>query len=111
MEPAVIAEAAVAPTNGATMAAFLAAGIGSSAMGVLVVLNEAGLFAAPSLYAPAGGLSGRSTFAVGIWLIAWAALHGMWKGRHIEARRVAAATITLVALAVIATFPPLWAVF
>ena len=56
--------------NGAAVAAFLAAGIGAFAMGLVVILNEAGLFAAPSLYPPAGGVSGRTTIAVAIWLIA-----------------------------------------
>jgi hypothetical protein len=46
--------------NGATLAAVLAAGIGAFAMGVFVIANEAGIYAAPSLYGPAGGLSGRS---------------------------------------------------
>ena len=46
-----------AGTNGAAMAAALGAGIGASAMGIFVLLNEAGLFAAPALYGPAGGVS------------------------------------------------------
>ena len=95
-------------TNGAAMAAFLSAGIGSFAMGLLVVLNEAGLFAAPALYAPAGGLSGRSTFAVVIWVAAWAVLHARWKDRTVEARRVNGIALTLIALGALAMFPPLW---
>ena len=64
--------------NGAALAAFVGAGIGAFAMGVLVILNEAGVFTAPTLYAPAGGVSGRTTFTVVIWLIGWAALHRRW---------------------------------
>ena len=43
---------ALATTNGAAMAAVLGAGIGSFAVGVFVLLNEAGLFAAPTSTAP-----------------------------------------------------------
>lgn len=94
--------------NGAALASFLGAGIGAFAMGVIVILNEAGLFVAPALYAPAGGVSGRTTFAVVIWLIGWAVLHSRWKGRQIESRRVHAVTMLLIGLGVFLTFPPVW---
>jgi hypothetical protein len=95
--------------NGAAMAALLAAGIGAFAMGLLVLLNESGLFAAPALYAPAGGVSGRTTFATAIWLIVWPLLHHRWKAREIAPRRIYAATLALVAFGVLGTFPPVWA--
>jgi hypothetical protein len=41
--------------NGAAMAAILSSGIGAFAMAFFVILNEAGLFTAPTLYGPAGG--------------------------------------------------------
>ncbi len=94
--------------NGAAMAAFLAAAIGAFAMGVLVLLHAVGLFSAPTLYDPAGGLSGRSTFAVFIWLLAWALLHRRWNGREIEWRPVFGLTLVLTGLGLLATFPPLW---
>lgn len=94
--------------NGAALAAFLAAGVGALAMGVIVILNEAGLFAAPALYGPAGGVSGRTTFAVVIWLIAWVVLHTRWRGRHVEAGRVHTATLIMIGLGVLLTFPPVW---
>jgi len=95
-------------TNGAALAAFVAAGIGAFAMGLFVILNEAGLFAAPALYGPAGGVSGRTTFAVAVWLISWAALHSRWKWRQIESRRVQAVTLLLIGLGLLLTFPPVW---
>lgn len=94
--------------NGAALAAFVAAGIGAFAMGFFVILNEAGLFTAPALYGPAGGVSGRTTFAVAVWLIAWAVLHRRWKWRHIESRRLQAVTLLLIALGLLLTFPPVW---
>jgi hypothetical protein len=97
--------------NGAALAAFLAAGIGAFAMGLFVILSEAGIFAAPTLYGPAGGVSGRTTFAVVTWLIAWALVHRRWKDRHMEPAGVWAATLALFALGLLATFPPVWAIF
>jgi len=97
--------------NGAALAAVLAAGVGSFAMGLFVVLNEAGLFAAPALYAPAGGLSGRAILACVTWLIAWAILHARWKSRQVESRAVLLATLVLTGLGLLGTFPPLWELF
>lgn len=97
-------------TNGRALAAFLAAGVGAFAMGLVVVLNEMGLFVAPTLYGPAGGVSGRTTLAVVLWLIAWAVLHRAWRDRDVDSGRVALATFVLVALGVLGTFPPFWAV-
>lgn len=97
--------------NGSAMAAFLGAGIGALAIGVFVILNEAGLFTAPSLYAPAGGVSGRTTFAALVWLIAWAVLHSRWKGQQMESGRVYTITLVLIGLGALLTFPPVWGLF
>ena len=94
--------------NGSAMAAFLGGGIGAFAMGAVVLLNEAGLLVAPTLYAPAGGVSGRTTLATILWLIAWAVLHNRWQEREIAPGRIGAVTLILTALGVLGTFPPLW---
>lgn len=95
-------------TNGTALAAFLGAGAGAFAMGLFTVANEAGWFVAPTLYGPAGGVSGRTTFATVCWLVAWGLLHSRWKGRQIEPRSVYVATLVLTALGIVATFPPVW---
>jgi hypothetical protein len=94
--------------NGAALAAFLAAGIGAFAMGLVVILNEAGVFAAPAIYGPAGGVSGRTTMAVAIWLIAWLILHRRW--RYTDKATIPHVTLTLVliALGILLCFPPVW---
>lgn len=97
--------------NGAAMAAVVASGVGAFALGLFVILHETGLFVSPSLYAPAGGLSGRTTFATIVWLIAWATLHARWTRRTVSARPVLASTLALIALGVLGTFPPLWSLF
>lgn len=95
-------------TNGSAMAAFMGAGIGAFAMGAFVLLNETGIFTAPTLYGPAGGVSGRTTLATIAWLIAWGVLHSRWKTRQVAPSRIALLTLALVALGTLATFPPLW---
>lgn len=97
--------------NGQALAAALAAGIGAFALGLLVIANEAGIFTAPSLYPPSGGLSGRSTFAVVAWLIAWGVLHARWRDREVAASRVLGWTLLLVGLGVVLNFPPVWGLF
>ena len=97
-----------ADANGAAVASILAAGLGAFAVGFFVVLNEAGVFAAPTLYGPAGGVSGRTTFAVLAWLAAWAVLHARWKGREISPGRVFRLALVLIGAGMLGTFPPLW---
>jgi hypothetical protein len=104
----VVATGKPAIVNGSAMAAFLGAGIGSFAMGLIVLLNEAGVFAAPAVYAPAGGVSGRTTLATVAWVVAWGLLHYRWKDREIATRRVSALAVALLALGILATFPPVW---
>lgn len=97
--------------NGADMAAILAAGIGAFAVGFVVILNEAALFTAPALYGPAGGVSGRTTIAAAIWLVAWLILHTRWKSRHVEPRPVNLTTVVLIIGGIILSFPPVWGLF
>lgn len=97
--------------NGAVWAALLAASIGGFAMGFVVLLNEAGIFAAPSLYGPSGGVSGRTTIAVVVWLVSWVVLHTRWKARHVEPGRIRTAMLVLLALGLVGTFPPVWSLF
>ncbi len=97
------------PPNGAALAAFLGAGIGSFAMGFVIILNELGIFTPPTLYAPSGGVSGRTTLAAVLWLIAWAVLHHRWKGRHVAPGRVILWMLILIAMGLVLSFPPVWA--
>lgn len=97
-------------TNGASLAAFVAAGIGAFAMGLIVLLNEAGVLVAPTVYAPAGGVSGRTSIAVVVWLMSWVVLHIRWNGRQVESGAVHAVTLVLIGLGILGTFPPLWAI-
>jgi hypothetical protein len=111
-EPQATVEARAGGTpNGAAAAAFLAAGIGSLAVGLFVLLSESDLFVAPALYAPSGGVSGRTAFAALTWLISWGVLHRRWRDRDVDARLTFLLALGIVALGLVATFPPLWGIF
>lgn len=94
--------------RGASLAAVMAAGIGALAMGLFVIANEAGVYSAPSIYGPAGGLSGRSTFAVITWLMAWLILHRRWKSSSPDSGTVLRWTLILTLIGVVLCFPPVW---
>ena len=96
--------------NGAALASFVAAGIGAFSWGVVVFLNEIGVFAAPALYAPAGGVTGRTTLGAATWLIAWAILHRRWRARTMDPGGVFVWAAILVALGLLLTFPPVWGI-
>ena len=97
--------------NGAALAAFLAAGIGAFAMGLIALLDAAGILTVPALYAPAGGVTGRTTLAVLIWAIAWTILHIRWKDRDMETGRAHVVTVVLTLLGILFAFPGLWTLF
>lgn len=97
--------------NGAALAAFLAAGIGALGLGLVVFLNELGVFEVPALYGPAGGVSGRTTAGLVIWLVAWAVLHGRWKDRRMEPSGLFGMSLILIAVGLVLCFPPVWHLF
>ena len=103
--------AAAAMPNGAAMAAFLAAAIGSFAMGLIMILSETGLLSVPTLYEPAGGVSGRTTLAVVVWLAVWGVLHFRWRNRSVDGGRMSIVIALLIGLGILGTFPPVWGVF
>lgn len=102
-----------APPNGAAAAAILAAGIGCFVLGLLTTLAAAStaLNRALAFYGPAGPLSGKTTVAVLLWLIAWAVLHRWWRARQVNFARLFMATLILIALALLGTFPPFYEAF
>lgn len=94
-------------TNGPTAAAIMASGIGSLSLGVFTTLAEMSKVVgnALNLYAPSGPLSGKTAGAVVVWLVAWAVLNGLWKGKEVNFARVFTATLVLIALGLLGTFP------
>jgi uncharacterized membrane protein YfcA len=100
-------------TNGPAAAAILASAIGSAALGLITILAVvSGELKEPlTFYAPVGPLSGKTTVAVIVWLVAWGALHGCWRKKEVDFPSVFAVTLVLVAVAVLGSFPPFFNLF
>lgn len=94
-------------TNGPAAAAILASGIGSLGLGLLTTLVQVivPLKDALNLYNPAGPLSGKTTVAVVVWLLAWAVFHNRWKNKQVNFATAFMATLLLIALGLLGTFP------
>jgi len=99
--------------SGPAAAAILAAGIGTLALGVLTILSDKSLASKNLLafYKPTGSLSGVTTVAVVVWLAAWVLLDRLWKHRDVSLKKVNAVSIVLLAMGVLATFPPITELF
>jgi len=98
--------------NGKAAAALLAGGIGSFVMGLVTTLSEASSFgSALSWYKPAGPLSGKTTVAVIVWLIAWAVLGNQWKDKDVDFDKISMIALVLLLLGILGTFPPFFELF
>ena len=101
------------PTNGPAAAALLAAGIGSLALGLFVILAEASnsVKNALNFYNPVGPLSGKTTVAIVIWILSWMILHSSWKNKQVSFAGVFTASLILIILGLLGTFPPFFDLF
>ena len=99
--------------EGPVAAAILAAGIGAFALGLLTTLAEAseGIKDFLTLYDPVGPLSGKTVGAVIVWLVAWGVLHMVYRDKAIESRKVLTASLVLIGLGVLGTFPIFFQLF
>ena len=95
-------------TNGPGAAAVLAAGIGATSLGVFAVLGDMWpAFKQLMIFSkPTGPLSGVTTSAVIVWLLAWAVLEWRWKQKTVRMGSVAIVAFVLLAVGLLLTFPP-----
>lgn len=93
--------------EGPIAAAILAAGVGSLGLGILTTLAEASTTVKDllNLYDPVGPLAGKTIGAVVIWLIAWGVLHARYRHKTFESRKALTASLILVGLGMLGTFP------
>lgn len=96
--------------NGPVAAALLAGGIGSAVFGLIVLFAAISESFATALnwYNPVGPLSGKSILGVGIFFIAWLVLHSMWKDKEVNFDGISTASLVLLAVGLLGTFPPVW---
>jgi hypothetical protein len=94
--------------NGPGGAAILAAGIGCAAMGILAFAGDASdaIGMALNFYNPTGTLSGVTTLAIVVWLIAWFLLDRAWQARTVAMAKVNVVAFVLLAVGFLLTFPP-----
>jgi hypothetical protein len=99
--------------EGPIAAAIIAGGVGALALGTLTTLAEASARVKDFLdfYAPVGPLSGKTTYAVVIWLLAWGILHAVFRRSRYESRRALAIALVLVGLGALGTFPVFFQLF
>ena len=99
--------------NGLAAAALLAGGIGAFAVGVMTILAEvsAAIKTAITFVKPVGALSGKTTIAVIIWLVAWVVLGSMWKDKDVAFGKIAVTAFVFLALGLLFTFPPFFLLF
>jgi hypothetical protein len=106
------AEETVSAVDAAVGSAFIASGIGSTVLGLMVVLAEASADFANSLkfVAPVGPLSGKTTIAVIAYLVSWVLLH-FTIGKNIKLNTAFTITLVLIGLGFLMTFPPFFELF
>ena len=94
--------------SGPGAAAVLAAGIGSLALGVFAFAGDASppIRSAFNIWNPSGPLSGVTSAAVLVWLIAWYLLARRWSTRNVGLGWVNIAAFTMLAGGLLLTFPP-----
>lgn len=99
--------------DGPAAAALVGAGIGCLAMGVLTTLDEANksFDKAINLNSSVGPLSGKTTFTVLIWLVAWVILHFVLRGKAFAIPRALTICLVLTGLGFLLTFPTFFQLF
>lgn len=104
---------AVSETDVAIGASFIAAGIGSTTLGLMVVGAEAseGFKTFLTFHAGAGPLSGKTTIAVIAFFLSWGILHYVLKGKQIPLVTSFWIGIALTAVGLILTYPPVFLSF
>ncbi len=94
--------------NGSGAAAILAAGIGSLTLGALSFAGDVWSTATKAfiIWGPSGPLSGESTGAVIVWLVAWLVLSMLWSKRNVNLARVNSISFIMLGAGLLLTFPP-----
>ncbi|HEX9437969.1 MAG TPA: hypothetical protein VGA16_12540 [Candidatus Limnocylindria bacterium] len=99
--------------NGPPLAALLAAGIGAAALGLFTTLAQAhsGFKALMDLdknfglNKGVGPLSGKTIYAVAIWIVVWAIAAYVMRGKNYRVQPFLVATFVLIGIGLVGTFP------
>jgi hypothetical protein len=98
---------------GPAAAVIVAVGLGALTLGILTTLVEASTWFADKLQWSdrVGPLSGKSILAVLVFFASWAGLTALWRDRSPAVRTVVIATVVLLALGLLGTFPTFFQAF
>ena len=99
--------------NGPVAAVMLATGIGTVVLGLMTLLSEAseGIHEFLEWSERVGPLSGKTILGAGAFLVSWGGLHLALRGKEVAWRPVITATIVMIAIALVLTFPPFFQLF
>jgi hypothetical protein len=99
--------------NGSAAAAILAAGIGSISLTIITIAADqsASLNTLLNFYKPTGSLSGVTTTAIAVWVLAWFTLDLLWRRRELPLQMINIASVILLVLSLLGTFPPVGDLF
>ena len=105
--------------NGPVAAAFVAAGVGSLVLGLMVTLAEMSADVRTfldfsknyGLGSGVGPLSGKVAIAVVAYIVSWIVLHFLWRGKELPFRTWFVTALVLVAIGFALTFPPIFLLF
>jgi hypothetical protein len=105
--------------NGPVAAAFIAAGIATATLGLVVIVAEASPAIRSALDfaknyglgSGVGPLSGKVAVATLAYAASWVVLHLALRGKELPWSRVLWTTLGLVALGFLLTFPPIFLLF
>ncbi len=110
-QPAVPGEAE--PPSGPAAAMILAGGIAVFCMGLVTTLGEAstGIGDALSWNDRVGPLSGKTLITVIVFAVSWGALHAYWRRSNPLLRSILIASVALIVLGLVGTFPTFFQAF
>jgi hypothetical protein len=99
--------------NGGIAAAVIASGIACAVLGLLVIGAAASPLVAQWLtfYEPTGPLSGKAVVSIVVYLVVWPNLHFRLRDKQVDLYKAFMITVALVAVGVVATFPPVYQSF
>lgn len=103
----------VAKPEAPVAAAIIAAGMGAFAIGLFTTLAEisASFKDFLNFYDPVGPLSGKTTYAVVVWLVSWTVLHLALRRSTIKLTTGLVIGAIFLTLGVLGTFPPFFEAF
>jgi hypothetical protein len=107
-DPVAVEQSVETIPNGPGAAAILAAGIGCAVVGILALAGDASAAIGKMLnfYNPVGTLSGVSTLAIIVWLVAWFFLNLQWRTKTVNLATVNVIAFIGLVICLLLTFPP-----